>query len=56
MNQLQQPRTLDYFILRTCERLHLTEREFVAASYRDQLRWLAYDTLRRAEEVSAPGQ
>lgn len=49
MNRLSQPRTLDYFLLRTCERLGLTEREFHAADYQDQLRWLAFDAVRRAE-------
>lgn len=44
------PRTLEYLILRTCERLGLLEREFYAQSYPAQLRQLAYSALRTDEE------
>jgi hypothetical protein len=36
--------------LRACERLGLPEAEFRAADYADQVRWLVYDAIRRAEE------
>jgi hypothetical protein len=45
------PRTLDYFVLRACERLGLREGEFDRLPYTSQLRLLAYDQLRREEAV-----
>lgn len=43
------PRSLDYWILRCCERLGLSERRFAAADYADQVRWLAFEMVRAAE-------
>ena len=45
-----QQRTLDYCVLRTCERLGMAEREFVSLPYDEQLRLLAYGWLRIDEE------
>ena len=42
-------RTLDYHILRVCERLCLNEQDFLKLSYAAQLRLLAYDQMRTAE-------
>ena len=46
----ESPRSLEYFVLRCCERLGLREEEFYAADYTRQLRWLAYERVRRLEE------
>jgi hypothetical protein len=43
-------RTLDYFVLRTCERLGLRESEFDRLPYASQLRLLAYDQIRREDD------
>jgi hypothetical protein len=43
-------RTLEYHVLRTCERLGLSEREFRTQSYAAQIRQLAYGWLRSTEE------
>lgn len=43
--------TLDFHILRTCERLHLREQDFLTLNYDSQLRLLAYHQL-RVEEAS----
>lgn len=43
-------RSLDYFVLRVCERLGLREREYAAMDYREQMRLLAYEVLREREE------
>jgi hypothetical protein len=43
-------RTLDYFILHTCERLGLREAEFDGLPYVSQLRLLAYDQIRREDD------
>lgn len=43
-------RTLDYFVLRACERLGLREAEFDGLSYAAQLRLLAYDQIRREDD------
>jgi len=44
-------RTLEFHILRVCERLHLSEQEFLALNYAAQLRLLAYDQLRIEETL-----
>lgn len=44
------PRTLDFHLLRACERLHLNESDFLALPYAEQLRLLAYHHLRSLEE------
>lgn len=43
-------RTAAYHILRTCERLHLAESEFLSLPLAEQVRLLAYHQLRAAEE------
>ena len=43
-------RSLDYFVLRLCERLGIREREIAAKSYGEQMRLLAYEVLREREE------
>jgi hypothetical protein len=43
-------RTIDYFVLRACERLGLFEAEFDRLPYASQLRLLAYDQVRREDE------
>lgn len=48
-------RTMDYFILRTCERLGLSEASFAELTFDEQLRLLAYDQLRREDELAAHG-
>lgn len=50
MTQNSQQRTIEYLILRCCERLHLREEQFFAADYAQQIRWLAYEQLRELEE------
>lgn len=45
------PRTLDFFVLRTCERFHMREAEFDALPYADQVRLLAFEQLRREDEA-----
>lgn len=45
--------TLDFHILRICERLHLREEDFLKLNYEGQLRLLAYDQLRTAEARNA---
>ncbi len=47
-------RTIEYLILRCCERLRLREDEFFSADYSQQIRWLAYEQLRQLEERSTP--
>jgi len=47
------PRTLDYFVLRSCERFGMRPVEFERLSYDEQLRLLAYDQVRR-EELEFP--
>ncbi|MCA9081442.1 MAG: hypothetical protein KDA58_12840 [Planctomycetaceae bacterium] len=49
-DQLHLPRTLQYEILRVCERLHLPEDQFLAMPYPQQLHLLAYHRLRLLEE------
>jgi hypothetical protein len=43
-------RTLDYFVLRACERFGLREEEFDRLPYASQSRLIAYDQIRREEE------
>lgn len=43
-------RSLDYFVLRVCERLRVREPEFAAMDYHEQVRLLAYEVLREREE------
>lgn len=50
---VQAPRSLDYHILRTCERLRLRERDFQSLPYSDQLRLLAFNHLRSLEAAAA---
>ena len=40
---------MEYWILRCCERLGLSEAEFTAAGYGDQVRLLAFEMVRAAE-------
>ncbi len=47
----QTPRSLDYFILRTCERMHISEQQFHRLDYSDQIRLLSYHRIRNAEEA-----
>jgi hypothetical protein len=47
------PRTLDYLILRVCERLHLKEDEFYELDYHVQIQRLAYEQIRQHEEAFA---
>jgi hypothetical protein len=49
---LHSPRSIDYQILRTCERLRLPESEFSALNYAEQVRLLAYGMLRDREEAA----
>lgn len=48
------PRTLDYHILRVCERLHLRETDFHALQYDEQVQLLGYHLLRLQEESPPP--
>lgn len=49
------PRSLDYFVLRACERMHCRPSEFDRLDLDGQLRLLAYDAVRRAEEAAGCG-
>ena len=40
---------MEYWILRCCELLRLSEVEFAAAEYADQVRWLSYVMVRDVE-------
>ena len=42
---------MEYFVLRVCERLGLTEREFLKAEYEQQMRWLAFESVRQRERA-----
>ena len=53
MTSPESPQSLDYFVLRCCERLRLGEEEFYAAEYARQVRWLAYERVRRTEDLRA---
>lgn len=44
------PRSIDYFVLRACERFGMSEREFRGKSYAEQVRMVAYERLRECEE------
>lgn len=46
----QAPRAIDYFVLRACERLGMSEREFRGMTYEEQVRALAYEGVREGEE------
>ena len=46
----QAPRAIDYFVLRACERLGMSEREFREMAYAEQVRVLAYEGVREGEE------
>lgn len=46
----QAPRAIDYFVLRACERLGMSERAFRGMTYAEQVRVLAYEGLREGEE------
>lgn len=50
---MKTPRTLDYWILRTCERLSLPQEEFDSYAYPEQLRLLAFTTLREMEHLAS---
>jgi hypothetical protein len=43
------PRTVEYFVLRACERFGMRPAEFEGLSYDEQVRLLAYDQVRREE-------
>lgn len=45
-------RTLEYHVLRTCERLGISEAAFRSQSYAEQMRLLAYGWLRTSEECA----
>ena len=47
------PKSLDYYVLRVCERLAMEEEKFWSAGYAQQMRWLAYEQLRMQEELHA---
>ena len=51
----ESPRSLEYFVLRCCERLGVREEEFYGAEYAQQVRWLAYERVRRQEELRVEG-
>jgi hypothetical protein len=44
-------RTLDYFVLRACERFGISEAAFVELGYAEQIRLLAYDQVRCEDEA-----
>jgi hypothetical protein len=46
------PRSIEYEVLRACERLRLSDAEFDALPYARQLRLLAYSRLRGEEELA----
>ncbi len=48
------PRSIDYFVLRACERFGMSEREFRGMSYAEQVRVVAYERLREEEERGGP--
>lgn len=43
------PRTVDYFVLRACERFGLSPGVFEQMDYEEQLRLVAFDQVRREE-------
>lgn len=49
MNRLT-PRSVEFYLLRSCERFGMRPDEFDALPYVDQVRLLAFDQLRREEE------
>ena len=48
-DDLSSPRSVDYFVLRTCERMHLTPLQFDRLPLDEQLQLLAFDRLRDRE-------
>jgi len=48
---LEMPRSLDYFILRCCERLGMSEEQFFTSDYYVQLHQLSYELIRQMEEA-----
>ncbi|MCA9044412.1 MAG: hypothetical protein KDA69_08835 [Planctomycetaceae bacterium] len=44
------PRTLDYEVLRSCERLSISTHQFDSLPYDEQLRLLSYNRIRIIEE------
>ena len=46
------PRSIDYFVLRACERFGMSEREFRGMSYAEQVRVVAYERVREEEEAT----
>ena len=44
------PRSLEFDILRTCERLHLSEAQFHSLEYNQQIKLLAYSQIRAYDE------
>jgi hypothetical protein len=49
----ESPRTVDYFVLRACERFRISPAGFDGLGYDEQLRLLAFDQVRREEMGSA---
>jgi hypothetical protein len=43
---------VDYFVLRTCERLGMSEQEFLGLAYEGQVRLLAFNGVRMVEDAS----
>lgn len=50
MKDVSAPRTVDFFVLRVCERFGVWPEEFEQLEYDEQLRLLAFDQVRREEE------
>ena len=55
MTATEGPRTVEYLVLRVCERLGMSEEAFWSAEYGSQVRWLAYEVLREREEAVGAG-
>lgn len=47
---MQRPRSLDFWILRTCERLGITPDDFTQLEYSQQMSFLAFNRVRILEE------
>jgi len=51
--QRDAPRSIEYFVLRVCERIGISEHKFRRMMYAEQVRLVAYEALRQGEEVGA---
>lgn len=47
------PRTVEYFVLRACERFGFRPGEFERLDYDEQVRLLAFDQVRREEALES---